>query len=159
MALMVINTRVITIARIKGDSMSPTLNPLQSTSHQNTDDIVLVDLISPWLFPWRVCISNTIVLFTHPLNPDMTLVKRIQRVGDGIRHNTNTVHPNLQSQPHQPESTRQIIPQGHVWVEGDNPIKQQDSRVFGAVSAGLVFGKVLGVIWPLNRIGSNLNKH
>lgn len=42
-----------------------------------------------------------------------------------------------------------VIPDGHLWIEGDNPANSADSRQYGAIPASLVSGRVLGRIWPL----------
>jgi len=42
-----------------------------------------------------------------------------------------------------------VVPDGHLWVEGDNPSNSADSRQYGAVPAGLVLGRVVARIWPL----------
>jgi signal peptidase I len=46
---------------------------------------------------------------------------------------------------------RQIVtvPDGHVWVEGDNPANSSDSRHYGPVPMALVVGRVLARVWPL----------
>ena len=38
-------------------------------------------------------------------------------------------------------STR--VPKGHLWLEGDNPTRSQDSRQFGPVPFGLIRGRAL----------------
>lgn len=40
------------------------------------------------------------------------------------------------------------VPEGHVWLAGDNLEWSRDSRVFGAVPLNLVRGKVIAVVWP-----------
>ena len=45
-----------------------------------------------------------------------------------------------------------VIPKGHCWVEGDNQETSVDSRRYGPVSNGLIFGKVKWVIYPFHRI-------
>ncbi|KAF2452065.1 LexA/Signal peptidase [Karstenula rhodostoma CBS 690.94] len=40
------------------------------------------------------------------------------------------------------------VPEGHVWLAGDNLDWSRDSRVFGAVPLNLVRGKVEAVVWP-----------
>jgi signal peptidase I len=41
------------------------------------------------------------------------------------------------------------IPDGHIWVEGDNPWNSSDSRDYGPVPANLIMGRVLFRVWPL----------
>lgn len=41
-----------------------------------------------------------------------------------------------------------LVPEGHVWVEGDNVEKTLDSNAYGPVSESLIQGKALAVIWP-----------
>jgi signal peptidase I len=42
-----------------------------------------------------------------------------------------------------------VVPDGHIWVEGDNSLNSADSRDYGPVPASLVLGKVWMKIWPL----------
>lgn len=42
-----------------------------------------------------------------------------------------------------------MVPDGHIWVEGDNPWNSSDSRNYGTVPAGLIMGRVLFRLWPL----------
>jgi signal peptidase I len=42
-----------------------------------------------------------------------------------------------------------VVPDGHVWLEGDNPSNSSDSRHYGPVPASLIVGRVLFRIWPL----------
>lgn len=41
------------------------------------------------------------------------------------------------------------VPDGHVWLEGDNPDNSSDSRSYGALPIALVQGRVVARIWPL----------
>eukprot|EP00559_Dactyliosolen_fragilissimus_P005601 CAMPEP_0184870436 /NCGR_PEP_ID=MMETSP0580-20130426/37452_1 /TAXON_ID=1118495 /ORGANISM="Dactyliosolen fragilissimus" /LENGTH=280 /DNA_ID=CAMNT_0027372493 /DNA_START=488 /DNA_END=1330 /DNA_ORIENTATION=- len=43
-----------------------------------------------------------------------------------------------------------VIPDGHLWVEGDNSINSSDSRNYGSVPASLIVGKVVMKVWPLS---------
>lgn len=40
------------------------------------------------------------------------------------------------------------VPEGHVWLAGDNLEWSRDSRTFGPVPLNMVSGKVLAVMWP-----------
>jgi len=42
-----------------------------------------------------------------------------------------------------------VVPDGHVWVEGDNPANSADSRQYGPVPASLIIGRVVARVWPL----------
>jgi Signal peptidase, peptidase S26 len=44
-----------------------------------------------------------------------------------------------------------VVPKGHVWVEGDNPLLSIDSRHYGPVPLELLEGKLLWRLWPLLR--------
>ncbi len=46
------------------------------------------------------------------------------------------------------------IPEGHLWVMGDNRGDSQDSRVFGPIPEDDVVGRAFLIMWPLSRIGS-----
>ncbi len=48
-------------------------------------------------------------------------------------------------------STLFVVPDGHLWVEGDNSLNSSDSRNYGPVSAALVVGKVWMKLWPIGR--------
>lgn len=42
-----------------------------------------------------------------------------------------------------------VIPDGHIWLEGDNPWNSSDSRNYGPVPAALIVGRVVFRVWPL----------
>jgi signal peptidase I len=42
-----------------------------------------------------------------------------------------------------------VVPDGHVWLEGDNPANSSDSRHYGPVPASLIVGRVLCRVWPI----------
>lgn len=47
-----------------------------------------------------------------------------------------------------------VIPEGYVYVMGDNREGSKDSRELGLIPMDRVEGKVVTRIWPLNKIGS-----
>lgn len=46
-----------------------------------------------------------------------------------------------------------VVPEGYVFVMGDNRNGSKDSRAFGAIPIDRVEGKVVIRVWPLNKIG------
>jgi signal peptidase I len=64
-------------------------------------------------------------------------------------------HPALVHQTHSSRrsmnrhATLCTIPDGYIWLEGDNALNSSDSRHYGPVPASLVVGRVVARIWPL----------
>ncbi|CCE62413.1 hypothetical protein TPHA_0C02600 [Tetrapisispora phaffii CBS 4417] len=136
------NDNVSYIARIKGPSMRPSLNPNDN------------ELSTDWVLLWKWgCTQsynlkrNDIVLIKSPSDPHKIYCKRIK----GVQFDTiKTLHP-------YPKETV-LVPRNHIWVEGDNVTQSVDSNNFGAVATGMIVGKVVKVIWPPTRWGTNLNE-
>jgi signal peptidase I len=42
-----------------------------------------------------------------------------------------------------------IVPDGHVWLEGDNAVLSHDSRYYGPIPMALIRGRAISRIWPL----------
>ncbi|XP_030514184.1 mitochondrial inner membrane protease subunit 1-like isoform X2 [Rhodamnia argentea] len=131
-----IDTYVCTPVLPYGPSMLPTLN--------STGDLVLVERVSTWLGKVG---RGDMVLLRSSEDPRKTLIKRIVGVeGDTV---TYLVDPKYSD-----ASRTCVVPWGNVWVQGDYIYNSRDSRTFGAVSYGLVEGKLFWRIWPLKSFGS-----
>ncbi|MGH9023932.1 MAG: signal peptidase I, partial [Acidimicrobiia bacterium] len=46
-----------------------------------------------------------------------------------------------------------VVPEGHLWVMGDNRNASSDSRVFGPIKKSKVVGRAILRIWPPLRVG------
>ncbi|KAK4631887.1 Mitochondrial inner membrane protease subunit 2 [Fulvia fulva] len=138
---------------ITGSSMAPTLSPNFKTS--KAQDFVLWKQWQPTCNLQR----SDVVLFNAPHNPDRTAVKRIVALGgdtvildpkrrpDGVLN--GRANPAAKSWDLRRGKVQ--VPEGHLWVEGDNIEKTLDSNTYGPISESLILGKALAVIWPPNQ--------
>jgi len=93
-------------------------------------------------YSWRDCWRHfqspiaigDVVVSKHPSRPG-TVCKRVTGLpGDQIL---------------KPNGGMLTVPDGHVWLEGDNPNNSSDSRSYGALPVALLQGRVVARIWPL----------
>ena len=89
------------------------------------------------------------------------LIKRVIAVGGDrleVRGNRVIVNGLVLDEPYVPPGARMAdlgpiyIPDGHVWVMGDNRNNSRDSRVFGPVPVDTVVGRAFIRFWPLSRL-------
>ena len=132
-----------------------------------SDDRVFAEKISYYLGEPA---PGDIVTFDDPEIAGRTLIKRIiategQTVDliDGVVHvdGVPLEEPYTNGLPSYPlvsawgvELTYPYtVPDGCIWVMGDNRTKSSDSRYFGAVPVSSVTGKAVFTYWPLDSIG------
>jgi signal peptidase I len=98
----------------------------------------------------------------HPEDDIKDLIKRVVALpGETIEAREGSVYIDgrLLDEPYLPEGTttdmlpETEIPEGHVFVMGDNRGNSQDSRVFGAIDDDLIVGRAFMRIFPLGDIG------
>ena len=151
-----LRTFVFTAYEIPSGSMEETIM---------TGDMVFAEKVS---YYFRDPEPGDIVTFTDPEIPGRTLIKRciatagqtINITGDGILYIDGVAQSETYThgKPTLPLSNSSItfphtVPQGHIWVMGDNRTNSQDSRYFGAVPASSVTGRGVLVYWPVSEFG------
>jgi len=102
-----------------------------------------------------------IVIFKYPLNPNKDYIKRVVAVGgDTVEMRLGRLYVNGQQvqEPyvHYPGLTDMkaiAVPEGSVYVMGDQRTNSEDSRSFGPVKVKDVKGKAVFRTWPLKRAG------
>ena len=113
--------------------------------------------------------QGDIVTFEDPLVSGRTLIKRVIATGgqtvdlvdgkvvvDGVALDEPYTEGKV-SEPFQKTAVSigypYTVPQGCLWVMGDNRTNSQDSRYFAAVDASTVTGHAVFTYWPINHIG------
>jgi len=155
----VVRTFVIESYEVPTGSMQSTIEP---------GDRVLSERIS---YYFRTPERGEIVTFTNPTDNRETLVKRTIAVagdvvdiyGDNLYVNgelqvEDYVHglPTRQLAPTYQNMTISYpftVPEGYIWVMGDNRTNSSDSRYFGPVETSTVSGHVVFRYWPFDRFG------
>ena len=112
-----------------------------------------------------------IITFDSPTDSSMTLVKRvIAKEGDvvdihdgclyvnGFLQEEDYVHDKptyeLENYPSVSIYYPYKVPEGYVWVMGDNRTNSSDSRYFGPIKEDSITGIVFFRFWPFNRFGT-----
>ena len=145
---------------IPSDSMEPTLHK---------GDRVLVNKLSYKLHDVH---RGDVIVFKRPeaaksANPDDDIEDLIKRViglpGDTIETVDGVIYINDEPlpEPYLPDGTRsdsppverQVVPDGHLFMMGDNRGNSQDSRYFGPIDEDLIVGRAFVRIYPLGDIG------
>ncbi|XP_013419194.1 mitochondrial inner membrane protease subunit 2 [Lingula anatina] len=120
-------------SKIRGRSMTPTLNPDDS----KYSDYIWMSKLGSQQFKYQ---RGNVVCLVSPKDPKERLIKRIIALeGDTVK---TLAYKNRQV----------TIPEGHCWVEGDSKYRSCDSNIFGAISMGLIQGRATHIIWPPSRI-------
>ncbi|PVG03560.1 LexA/Signal peptidase [Serendipita vermifera] len=129
---------LVSFRQVSGSSMKPTLNPDTST----TRDYVLVDKTPVTIWNYGTIKRGDIVSIRSIEDPKQVIVKRVVGLpGDKIIKRKSK------------SSEEILIPEGRMWVEGDESFRSRDSQSYGVVPLGCIQGRVTAIIWPLNRIG------
>lgn len=173
-AAICINDKAVEIVSVNGPSMNPSLSP---TYHETGDRDYL--LLQKW-DPSGNVKRGDVVSFYTPHKPDTLGIKRIVGVeGDWVELDPRRRPDNegvgggvgkgevwdLMGEMHDQrnlgskQKRRVMVPQGHVWVEGDNWRKSRDSNWYGPISKSLINGKAICVVLPFNRFGAKPWEH
>lgn len=149
---MLIQAFVVKPYEVPTGSMLPTIQ---------LGDRVLCDRIT---FRFREPRVGDIVVLENPVAGDPPLVKRVVAVGGqelDIEDGWVYLNGVRQEEPYVVLERRGsfslerpiAIPEGQLWLMGDNRAESADSRFFGTVSVEKVYGRAFFVYWPLGRFG------
>ena len=104
-----------------------------------------------------------VVVFLYPHDHAKSYIKRVIALpGDALRIDRGLVYVNgkrivetyvplrFEDERSQPEM---VVPQHEYFVMGDHRSISSDSRDFGPVERGLIYGKAAFVYWPMDQAG------
>ncbi len=141
---------IVELYMVEGPSMRPTLI--------NGERLV----VNKFIYRLQEPKKGDIVVFRYPRDPSRDFIKRVIGVaGDTIEIKDGKVFLNgqLLNEPYILERTRgsyaaATIPDGHIFVMGDNRNNSEDSRFrdVGFVSLEMLKGKAVMVFWPLDQM-------
>ncbi|MEK7078431.1 MAG: signal peptidase I [Patescibacteria group bacterium] len=143
--------------QVKGASMDPTFN---------TGDYIFTSKVT---YKFRGYNRGDVVVFKSPRNPDIEYIKRIIGLpGDkvmvkdsevyvnGIKLTENYIaaKTNLWENGFSKNGAEITVPDGELFVMGDNRPRSSDSREFGPVPEDGVIGQVFYRYFPSTKMGS-----
>lgn len=154
-----LRTFVFQAYEIPSESMEPTIH-----GNEQVHDMVFSEKITYYTSSPK---AGDIVTFTDPEVPSRTLIKRVIATGgqtvdlqdgkvvvDGKALNEPYVHGSASYElPGSALSFPYKVPEGCLWVMGDNREYSQDSRWFGPISQDSVTGRAVFIYWPISDIG------
>jgi signal peptidase I len=138
--------------KVEGTSMSPLLSDQERI------------FINKFVYRVESIERGDVVVFWYPLDPTKSFIKRVVGLpGETveIRQGHVEVNGTALDEPYVPPqySDRHSygpvrVPAGQYFVLGDHRSSSNDSRVFGFVPSGLIYGKAVFVYWPVERFGT-----
>lgn len=143
---------IVELYMVEGPSMRPTL--------VNSERLV----VNKFIYRFKAPEKGDVLVFRYPKDPSRDFIKRVIAIaGDTIELKDGRVFVNgqLQNETYILEKTRgsyplATVPEGHIFVMGDNRNNSEDSRFkdVGFVPLDMIKGKAVMVFWPLDHIKS-----
>lgn len=142
--------------RIKGASMEPNFHD---------GEYLLTDKIT---YRFNKPSRGDVVIFKEPGNSGDDFIKRILGLpGEKVSIKGGRVYVDGQEVPETylplsletaggaflPEGKELIVPEGQLFVLGDNRNHSQDSRAFGFINKDTIIGRAWFLYWPLSDLG------
>jgi signal peptidase I len=137
--------------RVEGTSMLPRL--------EDHDRL----FINKFVYHFSAIQRGDVVVFHYPRDPEKSYIKRVIAVpGDRLRIDGGDVILNGRrlEEPYVPDEYRDsrslpemVVPPDYYYMMGDHRSISSDSREFGPVERGLIYGKAAFVYWPRRDAG------
>lgn len=137
--------------KVEGTSMMPSLEDQERI------------FVNKFVYRWAPIERGDIVVFRYPRDPSKSFIKRVIGLeGDRVRISAGQVYVNgkpLQEDyvPREYADLRSyqeiVVPAHSFFVLGDHRSLSNDSRDFGSVGAGYIYGKAVFGYWPMDKMG------
>ena len=137
--------------KVEGTSMMPSLDDQERI------------FVNKFVYRLEPIERGDIVVFRYPRDPSKSYIKRvIGMAGDRIRIDGGQVYVNDQAldEDYVPpaytdaRSLKEIVvPEHSFFVLGDHRSMSNDSRDFGPVDQGFIYGKAVFGYWPMDKLG------
>ncbi len=142
--------------QVKGASMDPTFN---------SGDYIFTSKIT---YKFRGYERGDVVVFKSPKNPDIEYIKRIIGLpGDKVMVKDSEVYvngrmltenyiaakTNLWEGGFTKDGEEIVVPEGELYVMGDNRPRSSDSREFGTIPMSSIIGQVFYRYFPSSKVG------
>ena len=145
---MFIRTFIVELYVVDGPARRPTLESEQRL------------VVNKFIYRFHPPEKGDVLVFQYPRDPSRDFIKRVIAVpGDTIeiREGRVLVNDQLLTEDYILEKTRSeypkaTVPEGHIFVMGDNRNNSEDSRFadVGFVPYDLIKGKAMLVFWPIS---------
>jgi signal peptidase I len=137
--------------KVEGTSMMPSLDDQERI------------FVNKFVYRWEPIERGDIVVFRYPRDPSKSYIKRVIGVaGDRIRIDAGQVFVNgapieenyvpamYADERSYPET---VVPPLSYFMLGDHRSMSNDSRDFGPVKEGYIYGKAVFGYWPMEKLG------
>ena len=137
--------------KVEGTSMMPSLDDQERI------------FVNKYVYRLEPIQRGDIVVFRYPRDPSKSFIKRVIGLGgDRIRIESGEVCLNGEAleqeyvpaayadQRSYPET---VVPPNSYFVLGDHRTMSNDSRDFGPVNTGYIYGKAVFGYWPMDKMG------
>ena len=137
--------------KVEGTSMMPSLD-----DHERI-------FINKFVYRIEPIQRGDIIVFRYPRDPEKSFIKRVVGVaGDHVRIVDGRVYVNgkLLVEDYVPSAYEDrlsfpeiVVPPDSFFVLGDHRNLSRDSRDFGPVDSGYIYGKAVFGYWPVDKVG------
>jgi signal peptidase I len=137
--------------KVEGTSMMPSLDDQERI------------FVNKYVYRLEPIQRGDIVVFRYPRDPSKSFIKRvIGLAGDRIRIESGEVFVNGNgleedyvpaAYADQRSYSEIVVPPNSYFVLGDHRTMSNDSRDFGPVSIGYIYGKAVFGYWPMDKMG------